>query len=254
MKSTNDKEVNRNLLSGEHTYTACDPVRDSPIFRMKINGKECNVLFDTGSTVNILGRETLVDYLGVPEKFIQGQLTGIKGISGQRILNQGNVQLPTEMLGYKSVESFAVLPELKFSFHALIGFRTMKNWGIVLDCRKRELSLPTDNRHQCLELEDEMSPSNWARLIEMPTSSQNHVSEVEENMEQIHSVFEEVVQMDESQETSAIPGAYVNSKPHLAPEDIGVGHLAFEDTRTFVESQIPGAPCSFGASGKLCAR
>ena len=33
-----------------------------PVFNMKINGKMCDVLFDTGSTVNILGKDTLVKY------------------------------------------------------------------------------------------------------------------------------------------------------------------------------------------------
>ena len=131
----------------EHTYATSGSILESPIFKMKIYGKECDVLFDMGGTVNILGRDTLVKHLGIPEKFIQGHLMGIKGISGQCILNQGNVQLPMEMMGYKSVESFAVLPELKFSFLALIGFRTMKSWGIVLDCRKQELSLQADMRH-----------------------------------------------------------------------------------------------------------
>ena len=59
--------------------------------------------------MNILGRETLVKHLGIPEKYIQGILTGIKGITGQQIINQGNVQLSMEMLSYKSVASFTVL-------------------------------------------------------------------------------------------------------------------------------------------------
>ena len=126
-----------------------------------------------------------------------------------------------EMMGYKCIESSALLPELKFCFHALIGFRTMKNWGIVLDCRKQELSLQADMRHQCLQLEDGKAPSNRPHLIEITTSSQSQVSGVDENTEQIHSVFEDVVRMDKSQDTSAVAGACIRNEPLQVPEDIG---------------------------------
>ena len=68
----------------------------------------CDVLFGTGSTVNILGKDTLVNYLGIHERFIQVKTNGIKGIkliTGQKISNLGNVQLSTELLNYESVES-----------------------------------------------------------------------------------------------------------------------------------------------------
>ena len=42
-----------------------------PVFNMLINSKVCNVLFDTGSTVNIMGKDTLSGYLGIPDRFIQ---------------------------------------------------------------------------------------------------------------------------------------------------------------------------------------
>ena len=45
-----------------------------PVFNMLINGKACDVLFDAGSTVNILGKETLSGYLGIPDRFIQVKL------------------------------------------------------------------------------------------------------------------------------------------------------------------------------------
>ena len=71
VESANNKEVNRNLPRAEHTYAACGLIRESPIFKMKRNGKESDVIFDTGSTVNILRLETLVEHLGIPKKFVQ---------------------------------------------------------------------------------------------------------------------------------------------------------------------------------------
>ena len=52
---------------------------------MKINGKTCDVLFDTGSTVNIVGKEVLSGYMGIPNRFIQvktGQVKAIQVIIG----------------------------------------------------------------------------------------------------------------------------------------------------------------------------
>ena len=99
---------------------------DIPIFRMKINGKEVDALFDTGSTVNILDYETLVNHLEIPKQFIQNKSTGIRGITGQKVSNVGNVQLQTELLNYKSGESFVVLPALTFPAQALIEYKSMK--------------------------------------------------------------------------------------------------------------------------------
>lgn len=53
---------------------------------MKIHGIEYDVLFDTGSTVNILDYETLVKHLAISQNFIQGNVTGIKGITGQQVV------------------------------------------------------------------------------------------------------------------------------------------------------------------------
>ena len=79
-----------------------------PVFRVKLNGKSCGVLFDTGNTVNIISKETLVDDLGLPDHAIGGPTTRIKGITGQKITNLGSVNLSTELIGYKSNETFAV--------------------------------------------------------------------------------------------------------------------------------------------------
>ena len=118
---------------------------DIPIFRMKINGKEVDALFDTGSTVNILDYETLVNHLEIPKQFIQNKSTGIRGITGQKVSNVGNVQLQTELLNYKSAESFVVLPALTFPAQALIRYKSMKKWGLILDCEKEEITLDTES-------------------------------------------------------------------------------------------------------------
>ena len=88
-----------NLCRKRNAYATRGWKQDFPIFEVKVYGKECDMLFDTGSTVNILGRETLVKHLGISEKFIQGNLAGIKGITGQRIMTQGDVQITSNMLG-----------------------------------------------------------------------------------------------------------------------------------------------------------
>ena len=149
-----------------------------PVFNMLINGKECDVLFDTGSTVNIMGKETLSEYLGIPDRFIQvkaGQVKAIQGITGQKISNVGNVQLSTELLGHKSVESFVVLPNTTFGADALIGYKTMRRWGLLLDCKNEEAVLNHQRTAVCLQLEDEMSFSNLADLTETTSSSRGCV-------------------------------------------------------------------------------
>ena len=127
------------LLPGLHHFFFNPGV---PVFNMKINGKSCHALFNTGSTVNILGKNTLIKYLGIPDRFIQvktGEVKAIKVITGQKISNLGNVQLSTELLGYKSVESFAVLPDTTFGADALIGYKTMRYWVLILDFKNEEV-------------------------------------------------------------------------------------------------------------------
>ena len=92
---------------------------------MKLNGKSCGVLFDTGSTVNIISKGTLVDDLGLPDHEIGGSTIRIKGITVQKITNLRSVNPFTELLGYKSNTTFSVLAEATFPAQALIGYRTM---------------------------------------------------------------------------------------------------------------------------------
>ena len=112
------------------------------VFNMLINGKVCDVMFDTDSTVNILGKETLSGFLGIPIRFIQvkaGQVKAIQGIAGQKISNIGNVQLNTELLGHNSAKFFVVLPNTSFGAEAVLNHKRTA---------------------VCLQLEDETSLSN----------------------------------------------------------------------------------------------
>ena len=52
----------RGAEENESLQVACGWKRDFPIFKVKLYWKERDVLFEKGSTVNILGHETLVKY------------------------------------------------------------------------------------------------------------------------------------------------------------------------------------------------
>ena len=166
-------------------------------------------MFDTGSTVNILDYNTLVNHLEVPRQFIQTTSTGIRGITGQQVTNIGNVQLQTELLKHRSAESFVVLPDLTFPAQALIGYRTMKRWGLILDCKKEEVTLDSQAQHDCFQLEDETSPSNLINLTETTSMSGEHLhhtnsqeNSVWEYAEQVNSVFSEPGRQPETQTQS----------------------------------------------------
>ena len=150
-----------------------DKKPDIPLFRMKIIGKEVDTLFDTGSTVNNLDYKNLVNHLEIPKQFIQNKSTGIRVITGQKVSNIGKVQLQTELLNYKSAKSFVVLPTLTFPAQALISYKSMKKWGVILDCEKEEITLDAESPHDCFQLEDERSPSNLINLTETTSQVRN---------------------------------------------------------------------------------
>ena len=140
---------------------------------MFVNGIFCKFFFYF-VTLNILWKDTLSRYLEIPVRFTQvktGQVKAIQGITGQKISNMGNVQLSTELLGHKSVGSFIVLPNTTFGAEALIGYKTMRRWGLVLDCKTEEAVLNHRRTAVCLQLEDETSLSNVADLTETTSTS-----------------------------------------------------------------------------------
>ena len=53
----------------------------------------------------------------------------------------------------------------------LIGCKTMRRWGLILDCKTEEVVLNQRKLQFCLQLEDETSPSNMANLTETMLTS-----------------------------------------------------------------------------------
>ena len=148
-----------------------------PIFRMKLNGKFYGVLFDTGSTVNIISKGAVVDDLGIPNHAIGGLTTRTKGITGQKITNLGNINLSTELLGFKSNEDFVVLEEATFPAQALIDYKTMQNWGLIINCKDHKLGIQQGVSMNCLHLEGERSFPNLINLVGTSTSGIETVHE-----------------------------------------------------------------------------
>ena len=154
------------------------PHRSLPLFRMRIHHKTCVVLLDTGSTVNVVGHDVLREHLKIPNKFLQRdpeKLGKISGITGQKISNVGNIQLQTDFLGHKSVENFVVLPKATFGADALVGFPTMKKWGLIIDCEEERAIRDNQETEVCLQLEEETSSPNLINLDEINLESEENM-------------------------------------------------------------------------------
>lgn len=151
----------------ETSYHTGSMLRSMPLFRMEIHHKTCTVLLDTGSTVNIVGHDVLTGGLGIPDKFVQkdiSQLGRLRGITGQQVNKVGNIHLQTEFLGCKTLESFVVLPKGTFGADALVGYPTMKRWGLIIDCEEEKAIRNDKEKETCLSLEEEKSPPDLINL------------------------------------------------------------------------------------------
>ena len=87
----------------------------------------------------------------------------------------------------------------------------MQRWGTILDCEKEKDSLNANLWHQCFQLEDKASPSNIWSLSKTTTSIESQVPGVD-NTEQINSVFEDINQVDMSQESREVAGAHTKDQ------------------------------------------
>ena len=176
---------------------------------------------------------------------------------------------------FKSNEDFAVLTEATFPAQALIGYRTMQRWGLIINCPEHQLGIEAEDAMNCLQSEDERFLPNRIHLAETSSTGeetvhtntqQNQSVEVnKQNSTSDHTLNELVLSVQENTEVldpSPLPEREDESSDESLYESLEVpcvynevavlGSFLREEFAGFVENADLADPTQSEELGFLC--
>ena len=116
----------------------CSGCNSGVFVKARIEGKEMDVLLDTGAGVNVVDSSTLESLRldDVVEEFC-GEL---RSVDGQPVTTKGIVRLKLHLGPMEEQEDFVVVHHCKPS--VILGLKFLKKHKLIVDFEKNELSLP----------------------------------------------------------------------------------------------------------------
>ena len=116
----------------------CSGCNSGVFVKARIEGKEMDVLLDTGAGVNVVDSSTLESLRrdDVVEEFC-GEL---RSVDGQPVTTRGIVRLKLHLGPLKEQEEFVVVPHCEPS--VILGMKFLKKHKFIVDFGKNELSIP----------------------------------------------------------------------------------------------------------------
>ena len=166
-----------------------------PLLKVKVNGKDCTVLLDTGSRLNLVSKSFLLNQLEVQGQRIQPTKVLVKGVSGKVFPAVGEVDLSFTTVGGNFNFRFIVLSSRTFPADLLLSYTSIKsvifpqevNWSLALSDSSplpNRAQLAVDEGSNVLEIESQKGVDSISGIrVENPTeiislvSAKPHVSE-----------------------------------------------------------------------------
>ena len=116
----------------------CSGCNSGVFVKARIEGKEMDVLLDTGAGVNVVDSSTM-ELLRPPDevKEFRGEL---RSVDGQPVTTEGITRLNLQLGPLKEQEEFVVVPHCEPS--VILGLNFVKKHRMIFDFGKDELSIP----------------------------------------------------------------------------------------------------------------
>ena len=99
-----------------------------PLLKVKVNGKNCSVLLDTGSRLNLVSKSFLVNKLGINSEKIRSTNVLVKGVSGSIFQAAGEIDLSFSLVGGNFDFKFIVLSNKTFPADLLLSYTSIKSF------------------------------------------------------------------------------------------------------------------------------
>lgn len=98
-----------------------------PLLCTKVNGRNCEILLDTGSKLNLVSKDFLVNGLNISSTKLRETNVYVKGVSGNVFRAAGEIDLSFKLLGRNFTYRFVVLNGRTFPADLLLSYISIKD-------------------------------------------------------------------------------------------------------------------------------
>ena len=103
-----------------------DDTSGLPLLDVFVNGKHCKILLDTGSKLNLVSRDFLVNNLDIGSDNIKPTDVLVKGVSGNVFPAAGEIDLSFSVVNRNFCYKFVVLNNKTFPADLLLSYTSIK--------------------------------------------------------------------------------------------------------------------------------
>ena len=133
--------------------------------KMYVEGKYCEVLLDSCSSINIISEDILINYLHMDRNLIHGPISCILGLKNNITNDLGRINLKINCLGNEYIDEFVVIKEPGLPGDVLLSAAAMGRCGLNINYRKKIITSDDSHEEVTFCLGDNTVPVNVASLL-----------------------------------------------------------------------------------------